>query len=126
MVPLPVAGEDFKASHETIWIDIHPYPHPRREAERAEPVADYALKFGAAAGVEEQAVAVAASEQRHRGGGGAEDGYVVELGAGVADVVGRRPRFGIVFGRNNDRRPSPEWRRACVAAGSAVTPMGWR
>ena len=76
-----------------------------------EPVADDVLHVEAAAGVDEQALAVAAAEHGERGGGGAEHRHAVDARRGAADpprdgfglaessaetmIAARRPKGGI-------------------------------
>lgn len=73
-------------SDEAVGIYVHRHAHARREAQGIEPFADHALEFGGAAGVYQQAVAVAAPQERERGGRGAEDEDVVEARGRAADA----------------------------------------
>ena len=108
------AGDRLK---EAVRVDVDATRTLAPQSSAAEPVADHVLDVEAAAGVDQQALAMAAAQHRQRRGGGAEHRHAFDLGRGMADAPGDAVGFGRILGGNDDRRQPPERRHRRLAPG---------
>src|SRR5690606_33732704 len=70
---------------EAVRVDVDADSQAGRKGEGAEPLANYVLQLGGAAGIDQQPVAVPAPQQRQRRRGRAEYGNVGMAWPGAAD-----------------------------------------
>src|SRR4051794_30221185 len=90
-----LAAEVFGASYskvvlleEAVGVDVDADPDFGAPFDRGKPVADHVLDVERAAGVNEQALAVAAAKHGERRWGRTEDRHAFDFGRGMADAAG--------------------------------------
>src|SRR5437868_8539095 len=83
---------------KTVWIDVDADADLRAPFDLGEPIADHVLDIEAAAGVDEEALPMAAPEHREWGGRWAEHRHAFDFRRGVADPASDSFGFACLFG----------------------------